>query len=120
MCNRNPDPPDGILDVGEGRMRAAQAKWGRVSEHVGDTQQARSYCVQERYSLPHWRAIQDVEHWVNAFAQPSGGGMRHHRSDRTDYAEVLALGSKQVRYLSSRNLSFGSVTFFGLLASALA
>ena len=33
MCNRIPDPPDGILDGGEGRMRAAQAKWGRLSEH---------------------------------------------------------------------------------------
>ena len=45
MCNRIPDPPDGILDVGDGHMRAAQAKWGRLSEHdlSEHTQQARPH-----------------------------------------------------------------------------
>ena len=53
MCNRIPDPPDSILDVGEGRMRAAQAKWGRLSEHVcRDTQQARPHHLCSRALQP--------------------------------------------------------------------
>ena len=35
MCNRIPDPPDGILDVGEGRRHeGGSVSWeGRLSEH---------------------------------------------------------------------------------------
>ena len=73
MCSI-PDCPDSILDVGDGHMRAAQAKWGRLSQD--DLTRIRSKHdlitrVQERYSLPHWQAMQDVERWAEAFAQRS-------------------------------------------------
>ena len=58
-------------------MRAAQAKWGRLSEHDLSgirNKQDLIICVQERYSLPHWRAIQDVEHWANAVRPTLGKG----------------------------------------------
>ena len=74
MCNRIPDPPDSILDVGEGRMRAAQAKWARLSEDDLSgirNKQDLIMCVQECYSLPHWQAMQDVELWAEAFGQRS-------------------------------------------------
>ena len=76
MCNRIADRPDSILDVGDGHMRAAQAKWARLS---GDdlsgirNKQDLIMRVQERYNLPHWQAIQDVELWAEAFAQRSQG-----------------------------------------------
>ena len=76
MCNRIADRRDSILDVGDCHMRAAQAKWARLS--VDDLSGIRNkqdliIRVQERYSLPHWQAIQDVELWAEAFAQRSQG-----------------------------------------------
>ena len=74
MCNRSQTAPDSILDVGDGHMRAAQAKWGRLSEDDLSgirNKQDLIICVQECYSLPHWQAIQDVELWAKAFAQRS-------------------------------------------------
>ena len=76
MCNRIADRPDSIFDVGDGHMRAAQAKWARLS---GDdlsgirNKQDLIMRVQERYKMPHWQAIQDVELWAEAFAQRSQG-----------------------------------------------
>ena len=74
MCSRASDGPDSILDVGDGHMRAAQAKWGRLSEHdlsgIRNTQDL-IICVQECYSLPHWQAMRDVELWAKAFRQRS-------------------------------------------------
>ena len=57
---------------GDGHMRVAQAKWARLSG--ADLSGIRNkqdliMRVQERYSLPHWQAIQDVELWAEAFAQ---------------------------------------------------
>ena len=76
MCSRIPDRPDSILDVGDGHMRAAQAKWGRLRQD--DLTGIRNkhdliMRVQERYSLPHWQAMQDVELWAEAFGQRSQG-----------------------------------------------
>jgi hypothetical protein len=58
-----------ILDVGDGHMRAAQAKRCRLTE--GDLAGTRDkqdliMRVEERYSLPHWLAVQDVELWMGA------------------------------------------------------
>ena len=59
----------GILDIADGRVRAAQAKWGCLTQddlsqiHHKDDLIAR---VEERYSLPHWLAVQDVELWARA------------------------------------------------------
>jgi hypothetical protein len=55
-------------------MRAAQAKWGRLSEHDLSgirNKQDLIICVQECYSLPHWQAMRDVELWAKAFGQRS-------------------------------------------------
>jgi hypothetical protein len=74
MCNRIPDRPDGILNVADGHMKAAQAKWARLTEY--DLSSIRNKQdlitrVQERYSLEHWLAVQDVEHWAAALARRS-------------------------------------------------
>ena len=126
MCNRIPDPPDGILDVGEGRMRAAQAKWGRLSEHDLSgirNKQDLIICVQ-RALQPTALAGDPGRRALGQRVRPTLG-----KGQEAPFAPIGrlygrglggALGSKQVRYFSSRNLSFGSVTFFGLLASALA
>ena len=72
MCNRIPDRPDGILDVAGGRMKAAQAKWSRLTADdlsaVRDKQDL-IMRVEERYGLPHWLAAQDVELWAAALAR---------------------------------------------------
>jgi hypothetical protein len=57
-------------------MRAARAKWVRLSQD--DLTGIRNkhdliMRVQERYSLPHWQASQDVELWAEAFVQRSQG-----------------------------------------------
>ncbi len=59
----------GILSIADGHMRAAQAKWSRLTQddlsairHKDDLI-AR---VEERYSLPHSVAVQDVELWARA------------------------------------------------------
>ena len=62
---------DGILNVADGHMRAAQAKWSRLTQddlstiHNEDELVAR---IEERYSLPHWVVVQDVELWLRATA----------------------------------------------------
>ena len=63
--------PD-ILNVADGHMRAAQAKWSRLTQddlssiHNEEDLVAK---IEERYSLPHWVAVQDVELWVKATAR---------------------------------------------------
>jgi hypothetical protein len=59
---------DGILDVADGHMHAAQAKWERLTQ--GDLAQIRTKRdlvarVEERYSLPHEQAVNDVELWAS-------------------------------------------------------
>ena len=66
MCTRIQDLADGILDVADGHMRAAQAKWSRLTS--GDLSGIRNKqdlitSVQERYSLSHAAATRDVELW---------------------------------------------------------
>jgi hypothetical protein len=66
MCTRTCDLADGILDVANGRMRAAQAKWSRLSSSdlAGiRNKQDLIAGVRERYSLAHAIAVQDVELW---------------------------------------------------------
>ncbi len=64
-----PHTDPAILDVADGHMRAAQAKWSRLTQddlsairHKEDLITK----VEERYSLPHWVAVQDVELWASA------------------------------------------------------
>jgi hypothetical protein len=53
-------------------MRAAQAKWSRLTQddlsaiHNEEELVAK---VEQRYSLPHWVAVQDVELWARATAR---------------------------------------------------
>jgi hypothetical protein len=66
-CNSTSHDDVGILSIADGHMRAAQAKWSRLSENDllnirhKDDLIAR---IEERYSLPHWVAVQDVELWA--------------------------------------------------------
>ena len=58
-----------ILNVADGHMRAAQAKWSRLTQSDlssihNETELAAK--VEERYSLPHWVAVRDVKLWVKA------------------------------------------------------
>jgi hypothetical protein len=67
----------GILDIGDGHMRAAQAKWSRLTQD--DLSQIRHKDdliarVEERYSLPHWVAVQDVELWARATSRGQAQG----------------------------------------------
>ena len=72
MPNSLPHTDAAILDVADGHMRAAQAKWSRLTHddlssiHNEEELTAK---VEERYSLPHWLAVQDVELWVKATAR---------------------------------------------------
>ena len=61
-----------ILNVADGHMRAAQAKWSRLTQgdlsaihNVGELVAK----IEERYSLPHCVAAQDVELWLKATAR---------------------------------------------------
>jgi len=48
-------------------MRAAQAKWSRLTEDdISGIREKGDLIakVEERYSLPHWVAVQDVELWT--------------------------------------------------------
>ena len=59
----------GILNIADGDMRAAQAKWCRLTE--SDISEIRTKDdliakVEERYGLPHGVAAQDVELWAKA------------------------------------------------------
>jgi hypothetical protein len=66
MCTRIAAHPDGILDLAAGHMWAAQAKWGRRTpeDHSGiRNKQDLITRVEERYSLSHAVATQDVQLW---------------------------------------------------------
>ena len=57
----------GILSIADEHMRAAQAKWGRLTQDdISSIRQKDDLIakVEERYSLPHWVAVQDVELWA--------------------------------------------------------
>jgi hypothetical protein len=59
----------GILNIADGHMRAAQAKWSRLTqEDISSIREKDDLIakVEERYSLPHWVAVQDVELWARA------------------------------------------------------
>ena len=59
----------GILNIAHGHMRAAQAKWSRLTQDdISAIRQKDDLIakVEERYSLPHWVAVQDVELWTRA------------------------------------------------------
>jgi hypothetical protein len=59
----------GILNIADGHMRAAQAKWSRLTQDdISSIRQKQDLIakVEERYSLPHWVAVQDVELWAKA------------------------------------------------------
>lgn len=67
-----PYADENILNGADGHMQAAQAKWERLtpddlsSIHSEQELVAR---IQERYSLPHWVAVQDVQLWLKATAR---------------------------------------------------
>jgi|SoiMethySBSTD1v2_1073268.scaffolds.fasta_scaffold3840476_1 hypothetical protein len=66
MCTRITDQPDGILNLADGHMRAAQAKWGRLTpEDLSGIRNKQDLItrVKERYSLSHAVATQDVQLW---------------------------------------------------------
>ncbi len=78
MCSRIRDVADGILNVPDGHMHAAQAKWDRLTE--ADLTSVRNkqdliLRVEERYSLSHAVAVQDVDLW--------DVGVRRKRNRRT-------------------------------------
>jgi len=57
----------GILSIADGHMRAAQAKWGRLTQDDLSAIRQKDDLIakiEERYSLPHWVAVQDVELWA--------------------------------------------------------
>jgi hypothetical protein len=57
----------GILNIADGHMRAAQAKWSRLTQSdISEIRQKDDLIakVEERYSLPHRVAVQDVERWA--------------------------------------------------------
>lgn len=80
MCTRLSDAPDGVLDIRDGRMQAAQAKWARLtSSDLGAIRNKQDLimAVEACYSLTHQIAVQDVEIWdaaVRGGADP--GAMR--------------------------------------------
>jgi hypothetical protein len=60
-----------ILNVPDGHMRAAQAKWSRLTQEdlssIRDEDDLVAK-IEERYSLPHRVAVQDVQLWIRATA----------------------------------------------------
>ena len=59
----------GILSIADRHMRAAQAKWSRLTQDdISAIRQKDDLIakVEERYSLPHWVAVHDVELWARA------------------------------------------------------
>lgn len=66
MCTRIADHPDGILDLADGHMRAAQAKWSRLTpDDLSDIHNKQDLItrVEEHYSLSHAVATQEVQLW---------------------------------------------------------
>ena len=71
MTTMNSTTHDGVgmLNIANGHMRAAQAKWGRLTpDDLSSIREKDDLIakVEERYSLPHGVAVQDVELWVRA------------------------------------------------------
>jgi hypothetical protein len=66
MCTRLRDLPDGILVTSDRRMRAAHARWSRLTARdfsgIANKQDLIT-SVEERYNLSHAAAVQDVELW---------------------------------------------------------
>ena len=63
---------DDVLNIADGHMRAAQAKWSRLTQDdlsSISSEQDLVAKIEERYSLPHWVAAQDVEFWLKATAR---------------------------------------------------
>ncbi len=61
-----------VLNVADGHMQAAQAKWDRLTQDdLSSIRSAQDLVakIEERYSLPHWVAAQDVELWLKATAR---------------------------------------------------
>ena len=59
---------DGILDVADGHMQAAQAKWSRLTETdlcAVRTKRDLVARVEECYGLPREEAARDVEAWAS-------------------------------------------------------
>ena len=63
-CNDND-----VLDIADGRLRAAQAKWSRLTpDDLSGIRDRHGLIamVEKRYSLPHGVAVQDVDLWLKA------------------------------------------------------
>lgn len=61
------DAADGILNIADGHMHAAQAKWDRLTQ--ADLAAIRTKAdlvagVERRYGQPHRQAVEDVELWA--------------------------------------------------------
>ena len=70
--NSLPHTDDNILNVADGHMRAAQAKWSRLTpDDLSSIRDEEGLVakIEERYSLPHWVAVQDVQLWIKATAR---------------------------------------------------
>ena len=66
MCTRIQDRADGILEASVGRLRAAREEWSRLTPgdlSRIDNKQDLITAVEERYSISHMCAVQDVELW---------------------------------------------------------
>ena len=67
-CNDND-----VLNIADGHMRAAQAKWSRLTpDDLSGIRDRHGLIamIEARYSLPHWVAVQDVELWLKAIWRP--------------------------------------------------
>jgi hypothetical protein len=66
MCMRIGDGPDVILDVADGHLGAAQARWSRLTPHdLSDIRNKQDLItpVGRRYGLSHAVATRDVQVW---------------------------------------------------------
>ena len=82
MCMKLRDAADGILNAGKGRMRAAQARWPRLSSvdlAAIRNRQDLIMSVEESYGLSHAFAVQEVEDWdtsIHGTSQTGPAGQR--------------------------------------------
>jgi hypothetical protein len=70
MCTRIQDRADGILEASVGRLRAAREEWSRLTPgdlSRIDNKQDLITAVEERYSMSHMCAVQDIELWDARF-----------------------------------------------------
>jgi hypothetical protein len=68
MCDRQHARENDVLHITTRQMKAAQAKWDRLT--TADLAGIRAMSqligrVEERYSLPHDQAARDVELWAS-------------------------------------------------------